>query len=57
MSRQQKKSAYLFIGAGKDAQNGYQYGQHNTNVVFNEEALMYGVSMLVKCAEGYLGEK
>lgn len=39
-------SAYLFIGAGKNKNEGYEYGQHNSKVIFNEEVLPLGAAIL-----------
>lgn len=40
-------SAYFFLGAGKNEHEGYEFGQHTTKVIFNEEALVYGVTFMV----------
>lgn len=47
-------SAYLFIGAGPDSNTGYQFGQHNTKVVFNEDVMTLGVSVMASCAVKWL---
>lgn len=47
-------SGYLFIGAGPDSNTGYQFGQHNTKVVFNEDVMPLGVSVMAICAVKWL---
>ena len=47
-------SGYLFLGAGPDDKNGYPYGQHNTKVVFNEDVMPYGASVMAHCAIKWL---
>lgn len=39
-------NAYLFIGAGRNKYEGYEYGQHNSNVIFNEDVLPLGAALL-----------
>ncbi|WP_353093441.1 M20 family metallopeptidase [Tissierella praeacuta] len=46
ISEQINNNAYLFIGAGKSNQEGYEFGQHNSNVIFNEEVLPIGSALL-----------
>ena len=41
------KCAYLFIGAGKNAKEGYNTGQHNPSVIFNEEAIFIGMNCIL----------
>lgn len=48
------KSAYLFIGAGVDEQNGNEYGQHSPKVIFNEDILFRGTALLTYCAYMWL---
>lgn len=47
-------SGYFFLGAGPDSNTGYQYGQHNPKVVFNEEVMPLGVSVMANCAIKWL---
>lgn len=47
-------STYLFLGAGKNQKTGYEIGQHSSRVVFNEDAMPYGVCVLVSCALHFL---
>ena len=43
-------SAYFFIGAGPDRENGYPYSQHNPKVRFNEDILPLGAAGYAHCA-------
>ncbi len=47
-------SGYLFIGAGPDSNTGYLYGQHNPKVIFNEDVMPIGVSVMANCAIKWL---
>lgn len=49
-------SAYLFIGAGKNRHEGYEYGQHNSKVVFNEDVMPLGSALLSFAAFSKLSE-
>lgn len=39
------KSAYFFVGAGIDYNNGSIYGQHNSNVIFNEKSILTAMEL------------
>ncbi len=41
------KCAYFFIGAGKSNLEGFEVGQHNSNVIFNEEAIFYEILTMI----------
>ncbi|HAE92616.1 MAG TPA: amidohydrolase [Tissierella sp.] len=56
ISEKIKDNAYLFIGAGKNSQEGYEFGQHNSNVIFNEEVLPIGSALLSTIAYLWLLE-
>ena len=45
---------YLFIGAGPDESTPYPYGQHNSKVVFNEDAMPYGSAVTAASAVSWL---
>ena len=47
-------SAYFYIGAGPDRENGYFCSQHNAKVRFNEEMLPYGAAGFANCAARWL---
>lgn len=47
-------SAYFFIGAGPDRENGYPYSQHNPKVRFNEDMLPLGAAGYAYCADRWL---
>ena len=47
-------SAFFFLGAGKNRQTPYPYGQHNAKVVFNEDCLPYGAAGFAYCAYRWL---
>lgn len=47
-------SAYLSIGAGIDENTPYPVGQHNPEVIFNEEILPYGTALTATCAVRWL---
>ena len=47
-------TAYFFVGAGIDRNTPYPYGQHNSKVVFNEDALPFGAAGLAACAREWL---
>lgn len=49
-----KNNGYLFIGAGKDRQEGYEWGQHNSKVIFNEDVLPIGAVFLANSAYFWL---
>lgn len=53
-SKYPETSGYFFLGAGPDAKNGYPYGQHNPKVVFNEDVLPLGASVMAHCAIKWL---
>lgn len=40
-----KQIASMSIGAGPDKSTPYLYGQHNSKVLFNEEAILYGCAL------------
>lgn len=47
-------SAYFFIGAGPDRENGYFCTQHNSKVRYNEEMMPWGAAGLAYCADRWL---
>lgn len=49
-----KNSAYVFIGAGINSKEGYKYGQHSPNVIFNEDVLHIGSALLSNIAFRWL---
>ncbi len=51
-----KNNAYLFIGAGKNNKEGFEYGQHNSNVIFNEKVLPLGSAVLSLSAMKWLNK-
>ncbi|MGL6201720.1 MAG: M20 metallopeptidase family protein [Lachnospiraceae bacterium] len=53
-SKYPETSGYLFIGAGTDEENGYPYGQHSSQVVFNEDVLPLGAAVMAGSAIKWL---
>ncbi len=51
-----KNNAYLFIGAGKNREEGYEFGQHNSKVIFNEDVLPIGSALLSTVAYLFLSD-
>lgn len=47
-------SAYFFIGAGPDRENGYFCSQHNPKVRYNEDMLPLGAAGYAQCADRWL---
>lgn len=47
-------SAFFFVGAGPDRENGYFCTQHNSKVRFNEEMLPWGAAGFAHCATKWL---
>lgn len=47
-------SAFFFLGAGKDRQTPWHVGQHNSQVVFNEDCLPYGAAAMAHGATQWL---
>lgn len=54
LSEKIEKSAYFFIGAGPCENEGYVVGQHNSKVVFNENAILVALELLITIANKYL---
>ena len=50
ISEKIKNNAYLFIGAGKNREEGNEFGQHNSKVIFNEDVLPIGAALLSNVA-------
>lgn len=48
-----KQVASMSIGAGPSLTKGYQYGQHSSKVVFNEDAIAYGSALQAWWALNY----
>ncbi len=46
-------SSYLALGAGSK-EEGYKYGLHNPQIIFNEEAIHVGAAVFAECAIKYL---
>ncbi|HBB30224.1 MAG TPA: amidohydrolase [Clostridiales bacterium] len=46
-------SSYLALGAGSK-EEGYKYGLHNPQIIFNEEAIYVGAAVFAECAIKYL---
>lgn len=51
-----ENNGYLFIGAGKSRQEGYEWGQHNSKVIFNEDVLPIGSALISTVAYLWLLE-
>ncbi len=54
ISQKIDQNAYFFIGAGKNENEGYEYGQHSDKVIFNENCMVTALTFVYQFVREYL---